>query len=208
VGCGRSGADGLWGAEGSGIAGVPARATGDPPGPLATRTGSAGRSPPGRGCLGPDRICPGLGAAGTGLAGGATGRLGMPGVAVLWAGAGGAGAGAAGAPGEAVASGGRKRCGCGTTRWGIASSGAISRAGCGSRPASRASAWGASGCSAAIGSSATAAGEPFELLGSTRVPLPPCPKIWRSFSATSSSTELECVFFSVTPNSGSLSSSS
>src|ERR1700683_1978442 len=47
------------GAEGGGIAGAVGRAAGAAPGPLATRIGSAGRTPPGSGCLGPDKICPG-----------------------------------------------------------------------------------------------------------------------------------------------------
>ena len=86
--------------------------------PLPIRTVSGGRTPPGNGCRGPDRICPGLGADGIGLIG-PIGRLARPDAG------GGGGAGALGGPGTAgvVASGGRNRCGCGgATRCGAFSS--------------------------------------------------------------------------------------
>jgi len=143
---------------------------------------------------------------GLGIAG--AGRAGMPGAVVLCAGAAtGAGAGAAGAPGDELASGGRRRCGCGATRCGTASSTGACCTGSVSCTASAACGCGVSGSAATLGSSSTAA-VPFELLNSLRWPPAAPPKIWRNFSATSSSIELECVFFSVTPNSGSLSSSS
>jgi hypothetical protein len=80
------------GAAGGCITGAVERAAGEAAGPLGTRTGSSGRTPAGSGCLGPDRIWPGRGAAGMGLGGG------------------GAGAEVIGAGAPGVASGGRSRC--------------------------------------------------------------------------------------------------
>lgn len=171
--------------------------------PVTTRTGS-GRTPAGNGWRGPDRICPGRGGAGA-VRG--TSRIGAPGMTVL---AGALATGAAGAAGE-LASGGRNRCGCGVMRGAnLSPAGASCPAGSAPRTASTASAGcGFSGAGAAeMGSSATAVAAPFEPGCSAAAVAPPRPKIWRSFSATSSSTELECVFFSVTPSSGSFSSSS
>jgi hypothetical protein len=122
-----------------------------------------------------------------GLGNGAAGRAGIPGVVVLGAGA---AVGAGGDAGELVASGGRRRCGCGATRCGAASSTGVSRSGSVSRTASGARGSGVSVSAAALGSSATAE-EPFELLDSLLWPPPAPPNIWRNFSATSSSTELE-----------------
>ncbi len=155
--------------------------------PVTTRTGSGGRIPAGRGCLGPDRIWPGRGGAGVGLGGGGTSRAGAAGPGVLAAGA----AGMRGAPaGGAVASGGRKRCGCGAIRGALA---VTSRsAGSVSRPISGASGCGFSTATWAAGGSSTRALEaPFEPDGSALARAPAPPKIWRSLSATSSSTELE-----------------
>ena len=167
------------------------------PGPDATRTGSGARMPPGRGWRGPERICPGLGPAGMGLGGCGTGRAGAPGA--LAAGAWGVG--------DEVASGGRKRCDWTPVRDGNFSSTA-SRGGSASCTAS--GACGFSICAgAAVGASSVTVAAPFEADCSARSAAPALPpKIWRSFSATSSSMELECVFFSATPSSGSLSSSS
>jgi len=193
---GRVGVRGaVGGAPGAGVAcgcinGVVERAAGEAAVPLVIRTGSSGRALPGNGCLGPDRIWPGRGAAGTGL------------------GAGGVGAELTGAGAPGMASGGRRRCACGTTRWGMLSSVRASSEGSASRGASGA-AGGPSCCIAgAPGSSAIADAEPLELVCATGSTPPPPPKMRRSFSATSSSIELEWVFFSVTPSSGSLSSSS
>jgi hypothetical protein len=214
VGCGRKGAAGP-GVPGDCTAGAPERATGAAPGPLVKRTGSAGRKPPGSGCLGPERTCPGRGAEGMGLGICGAGRAGIPGAAVLCTGAAmgagvagaGDGTGAACTVGDELASGGRRRCGCGATRCGTTSSTGGSCTGSISRAASAACGCGVSDSAATLGSSSTVA-VPFELLDSLRWPPPAPPKISRNFSATSSSIELECVFFSVTPNSGSLSSSS
>jgi hypothetical protein len=155
--------------------------------PVTIRTGSAGRMPAGRGCLGPDKIWPGRGADGMARGGGGTSRAGAAGTGVLAAGA----AGMRGTPpAGAVASGGRRRCGCGAILGALAvrsrSAGSVSRAisaasGCGFSTAT----W------AAGGSSTTAVEAPFEPDWSALVRAPAPPKIWRSFSATSSSTELE-----------------
>lgn len=153
--------------------------------PVTTRTGSGGRTPAGNGWRGPDRICPGRG--GGGVVRG-TSRMGAPGVGVL---AGEAATGAAGDAGD-VASGGRKRCGCGAIRGASLSAAGASRpAGSASRAASATSDCGLSGAGgAATGSSTTAVAAPFEP-GCSAPPPPPPPKIWRNFSATSSSIELE-----------------
>ncbi|MCU1275307.1 MAG: hypothetical protein JWO48_2738 [Bryobacterales bacterium] len=181
----RIGAGGA-GARGVCPAGAVDRAVNEGAVPLPMRTGSGGRTPPGIGCRGPDRIWPGLGADGIGLAGGAIGRLATLGVA------GGAGAGAPGAPGAGdVASGGRKRCGGGATRGGIFSSTAGSCAASGCRAVSGAGACGTSARSGlAAGSSTTAVAAPFEL-AVCGCSAPPGPKMRRNLSATSSSTELE-----------------
>jgi len=156
--------------------GAAVRATGAA-GPDATRTGSGTRMPPGRGWRGPERICPGRGPVGKGLGGCGTGRR---------------GALAAGAccVGDEVASGGRNRCGCAAIRGGNFSSTA-SRGGSASCTAP--GACGFSTCAgAALGASSIAVEAPLEADCSARSAAPALPpKIWRSFSATSSSIELE-----------------
>jgi hypothetical protein len=147
------------------------------PGPDATRTGSGARIPPGRGWRGPERTCPGLGPVGMGLGGCGTGRMGA------------LAAGACGV-GDEVASGGRNRCGCVAILGGNFSSMA-SRAGSASCTAS--GACGFSTCAgAALGASSVAVTAPLEADCSARSAAPALPpKKWRSFSATSSSIELE-----------------
>jgi hypothetical protein len=98
--------------------------------------------------------------------------------------------GTAGAEGDEVASGGRRRCACGATRCGTTSSTGVSFTGSGSRAGSGACSSEISGSAAAIGSSASVA-DPFPLLDALRPPVPAPPNISRSFSATSSSIELE-----------------
>jgi hypothetical protein len=190
-------------------AGDEERAMGEAVGPDATRTGSGGRIPPGNGCRGPERICPGLGAAEMDLGTGGAGRPGAAGMAEAAAGV--CARGAPGVAGDDDASGGRSRCGCGARRAGNLSSTEASRAGSASRAISGTCVCGFSSCAgAALGSSSTTAvAAPFELACSARSAAPALPpKTRRSLSATSSSIELEWVFFSVTPSSGSLSSSS
>ena len=190
--------------------------------------------PAGKGWRGPVNTCPGRGAVGNGLAGGGAGRAG-PGVAAagrgvkcegvtsgVWAGrAGGGGACGRAPPGcgeRRDASGGRsgamRGAGFSASTGFSASGGAASgwaggtcasttgagftgSAGAGAgRSGSAATGW-ASGwwCSASSGSASVP----------LRSPVYSPRKKRRNFSATSSSTELECVFFSVTPSSGSLS---
>jgi hypothetical protein len=151
------------GEAGGCMIGVADRAAGAADGPLATRIGSAGRTPPGSGCLGPDKIWPGRGAAGMGLGGCGTGAEGT----------------GAGAPG--IARGGRSRCDCGATRCAKVSSARGSRGGSASRVASGVACGAASGwaCGASV-SSATAEAEPFELVCAAGSRAPPPPKMRRS----------------------------
>jgi hypothetical protein len=157
-------------------------------------TGSAGvltasPRPGGRGWRGPERICPGFG-AGTGLAG-----MGVPRAAS---------GGVTGAP-PADARGGRKgddgredrARSSGVSRStslgavSLGASGSIRAAACG-RAGSDDGAAGVSTCGTVSADSAIEGA----------APLPP-PRCRRTSSTTSSSSELEWVFFSVTPSSGS-----
>ena len=166
----------------------------------------------GKGCRGPERIWPGLGDVGTGLAGTPAGRAG-----------GGAVAGSpVSAAGRIPARGGRSLCGA-------------------ARPASKPSFWGTAsemiaapsasdantpgadetGVASGVPSGAAASCPPSPACGRAAGAASPMPLIsaaavgssgsrpkWRrNRSATSSSTELEWVFFSVMPNWGSISTS-
>jgi hypothetical protein len=198
-----------------------AAALGDGGGALGG-AGAAGRpTSDGNGARGPDKIWPGLGAGGAGRAGilveGRCGAAGIDGVrgGALCGGAGcdGApGAPAAGRPGAAPGcasggrigsgrriagvSGGRAACVAGSVSsaagTGAAESSSTSSAGSGRSSSTRSRSGGAStaACSSGAASSSRAGGSP-----ST-------PKCFRTRYATSSSIELECVFFSVTPKSG------
>jgi hypothetical protein len=200
-------------------------------GALGARTATPGRvkigadgdegwlTPGGIGCRGPDNTWPGRG-CGTGLA---TGGAGRPG------GGGGAGGGAAGATRATGAAGGAGGAGACATGGALPANGG--RIGWAGRPAGRSSgAFAAAGSAAFSSISGGAGARPNGLAGVTSgagdvttagagrsggaAPRPSgsaCssgispPNNRRSFRATSSSIELEWVFFSVTPNSGSLS---
>lgn len=158
----------------------------------------------GSGCRGPDKICPGLGAGGavrgcrteprrTGMLGdgGAGGGTGIVGVAAYPKG------GVSGCP---VAKGGRR--------------GAVARTDTGGGSADTDSfATGAgvgppicgTGSAAVTGAADVSLGPAGSFSGKVGAPSSPRVMRWRSFSATSSSSELECVFFSATPSSGSMS---
>ncbi len=168
----------------------------------------------GSGCLGPDKICPGLGAGGA-ARGWITGpRLtGMLGSGPATGGGSGTARAAAcpkgGVSGGPVDKGGRR--------------GAVARTGARGGSAdtdSFATGSGAGVVPTFCGTcSATATGAADISLGPAagrsmggRSGAPSSPRAmsplamrWRSFSATSSSSELECVFFSATPSSGSMS---
>jgi hypothetical protein len=166
----------------------------------------------GIGARGPDRIWPGRGAlAAPGI--GRTGNGARPGAITATGGIGACGLGAAGGatgagwPGTAiggwiglpVANGGRIGAPGETGRTSLAGAGASACTASGSAAASGAGAsWcvftasGAASSVKAIGSSATGSWS-----GTSR------PNKRRSLIATSSSMELECVFFSATPSSGS-----
>lgn len=155
--------------------------------------------PGGRGCLGPVRICPGFGAGGPGREG-----IGMP------RGAGLASGGAIGCP-PPVASGGRTGAITGLATTGVstislgASTGAsamITGGGCagsGSR---------ATTCSSAVSSECSGCSEYSDSEGPRRAASSTAaspPRRRRTSKAWSSSSELECVFFSEMPSSGSTS---
>jgi hypothetical protein len=210
--CGRGeGMLGRLGAEGRGAPGV------------TIDGGAFGASPmpAGRGCLGPERIWPGLG-EGTGRAGIAEPLATGPGVVMGLAGTGiegGAGAWATGATrggaacgngmdgGEKICpvdkggrSGGARRTGAAGTSSAIFASGSF--AGC---SATGASAFGADGFTAGrarSGSAATSSRR--ETVGADGPPASPCTRC-RTCSATSSSSELECVFLSAMPSSANVS---
>ncbi len=144
---------------------------------------SAGEA--GKGCLGPERIWPGLGAGGLGRAG-----IGIPRGAI------------GGESGGPEASGGRKGAdrGAGAGVSGAASraggaSGAVSTRATGVRASSAAGTGSETATGLPAGSGAAACGAPFDS---------PVKRRFTS-SATGSSIELEWVFFSVTPSSGSMS---
>lgn len=223
---GGLGADGI-GAPGAGDGPVPAVGCGAlgarPATPGRVKIGADGGdgwlTPAGIGCRGPDKTWPGRG-CGTGLA---TGGAGRPG--------GGAGGGAAGATRATGAAGGGGAGGGD----GCATGGALpargGRMGCAGRPAGRSNevlaadgsaafsstagrggVWpnGLAGVTSGAGDVTTAGagrsgGAAARPSGSGRSSGISPPNIRRSFRATSSSIELEWVFFSVTPNSGSLS---
>lgn len=207
---GRGGAGIAGTAPGRGAPGTMAGGAAAGEAPAAGADFSASVTSGGSGCRGPDKICPGLGAGGavrgcrTGprLTGtlGSGGGIGIVGAAAYPKG------GVSGCP---VAKGGRR--------------GAIARTGTGG---------GSAGADSFTPGSGTGVVPPFCGTGSAAVPgaadvslgpvatcsfgakagapsSPPgmSPRVmrWRSFSATSSSSELECVFFSATPSSGSMS---
>ena len=153
-----------------------------------------GRSarPGGSGCRGPDKICPGFGAGGAGREG-ITGPLfaGLPGPA----------------EGCPLASGGRSgNAGRTGAEWspaaGAGSLGASSMMGVGSLFAIELGA-GRTASGAMAGGFAAASGSRPSPTGSAGSPNTPDATRCRICSATSSSSELECVFLSVTPSSGS-----
>ncbi len=190
-------------------AGARGGAGSDGPGRIAPAAELGRASSPssaGSGWRGPERICPGLG-AGTGRPE-IGGRAAGGGGGGTTSGAGGAGTAGAARPGILPASGGRRGCGAGRvtrdssipgtasdTGGGGASccnsgrAGAVWEATIGAMSAPGA-AGGATGSVVSTGSAGTGRGT-----GVT-------PKCLRISSATSSSTELECVFFSETPSSG------
>jgi hypothetical protein len=180
--------------------------------------GAPGRRPSagaaGKGCLGPESIWPGRGVdaegeVGSGLAAGGTGR---PGANAVPGGVGGAALGvlAPGAPGapkggctgRPVPSGGRMGAAVRDSSAACRSLGSTAARACGMFTTGRA----AGGALTAVGAVWTGASS-----STVSVAVPPdCCKSgtsWpysrRSLIATSSSMELEWVFFSVTPNSGS-----
>jgi hypothetical protein len=223
---------GKLGAEGLGAPGV------------AIKGGAFGASPTpaGIGCLGPDKICPGLGAGGMGLEGIAEPRtglgadgLGAPGVAA------GAGACATGGAGGCCGAGGATRgvaaCGngidggendCPAARGGCpvdngGRSGGARRTGaagassacfvsgvsftaCSTRGASAFGADGlCAGCARTGSGTVSALCEtPRDSAGAGAPPVPPCTRRL-TCSATSSSSELECVFLSAMPSSANVS---
>ncbi len=196
-GAAAAGTAGLGMARGVGILGMGAAGAAGRGAPgIAICGGAFGASPilGGSGCLGPERICPGLG-VGTGRAG-----IGMPRPT----------GGVRGAPPPVADSGGRN----GNVDFagaGAGSSGATSaRAGSGRVSIGAGSgfaagrgvslATGAAGASATAADAGTGALAPFPL-GSSVLPV----MRRRTSSTTSSSSELECVFLSDTPSSGSMS---
>jgi len=179
--------------------------------PGLVKIGAEGESgsfkPGGIGWRGPDSTWPGRG-CGTGLT---TGVAGRPGAITAAGGADGGATRATGCTlgGEKPANGGRIGCAgrpAGRSSAAFAAgSGAVSSAGA-------AGVWlnGAPGATSNAGAVSTAAagrcgGVTARASGSACSSGPSWPKNRRSLMATSSSIELECVFFSVTPNSGSLS---
>ena len=166
------------------------------------------------GCRGPDKICPGLGAggaAGTGRAAMVGARLTMggfnraPGADPAWPDASGGRSGNAerrsgtgGAATSAAAASGALFSGRAPSETGLSIIG---------RGASRTAADGIRlelcfSCTGAAGAGGMGS------VDSTRTPIPAVslpPSLRRSCSTTSSSSELECVFLSVTPSSGSMS---
>lgn len=186
-------------------------------------TAGRGGGAEGKGCRGPEMICPGRGGAvGAGFAGMAMVRWGMAGAGggVAGAGAGGGAIGASLGTGAEVmgpASGGRNgMAGRGAdTACPIPgfSASASAAGGGGATTAAAADSTGAAArrsgssslsCVSSINSSsATPADTAIPKSCSLPVASPPsCPSICRILRATSSSIELECVFFSDTPNSG------
>lgn len=152
--------------------------------------------PGGSGCRGPERICPGL-------AGGGTGRDGITGPRLPAAG------GTAGWP---VASGGRKGNAGRTGAAGGSGACVASFAGSVKGTVSVFAAWGtASGAAVTAGASVWCpdslwvAGSRSSPAGSDGSAKAPDATRRRICNATSSSSELECVFFSVTPSSGNIS---
>jgi hypothetical protein len=208
---GAAGAAGLIGAgRGVGILGTELAATGPgigtvrgAPGAGGGGGGAFGASPiaAGRGCRGPDRICPGRG-AGTGRAGIAEPRGGARGGAI---GCPVDNGGRSGFTGRTGGAGSSETSLCASTAAGtsgfVTGSDLVSNFAAGSAFAtgwaSGASATGAEGISSwmcaagSAGSSMAGRVDPFS-------PVTRC-RIWR---ATSSSRELEWVFLSMTPNSG------
>ena len=178
-----------------GSVGAGAPGFGEAAGAVATGAAGVGGGAAGSGWRGPERICPGRGAG----EGGGAGRAGM---GVVRSG------GCKGLLPPTAASGGRS--GAGFERLGSSAaagaapsgSGAVaSIAGAGALLAGCSAKAGAgSACSGSAGGSSTATAV---VAGSTCTPPPATRK--RICSATLSSIELECVFFSVMPNSGSIS---
>ena len=161
-------------------------------GAAGTPSGDTRRASPagdGSGCRGPERICPGLGTGGAGLAG-----IGIPRGAAV------------GATGGPEANGGRKGCAAGR---GAGTGSVESSRACGA--ASAAATGTVSVLGAACGGSAAAAGTcsaACSTAGSgdpsaVRIPLDPSARRRLISTATGSSIELEWVFFSATPSSGS-----
>ncbi len=237
--CGR-GCEGTLGRLGAGGRGAPGAAPA--PGTEETVLG-ASPIPAGMGCLGPDKICPGLG-AGSGLAGiadplvpGIVPGAGLPGAGIDGA-AGGAGecaAGTAGGGGAGIwgATRGGAACGSGIdggeNDWPVdkgGRKGGARRTGCAATSstgfgscasftvAAPASAAGDSGLRAAgftgVCSRTGSGWAALSVLPSRRdtagaePPLSPV-TFWRTCKATSSSSELECVFLSAIPSSANVS---
>lgn len=169
---------------------------------------SASTTSGGSGCLGPDKICPGLGAGGAVrvwiMGPRLTGILGSDGSA----------AGGGTGPVCAVACSKGGVSGCPVARGGrrgnvgrIGAAGGSAGAGC----LATVSATGAAPLFCGIAGSAAVTGAAGDITlgsaggrsirGAAGSPSSPAAIRWRSFSATSSSSELECVFLSATPSS-------
>jgi hypothetical protein len=220
AGCPASGRAGGLGADGIGAPGA------RPATPGLLKMGAEGDigslMPGGIGWRGPDSTWPGR----DGGTGRATGGIGRPGAITA---AGGVGDGGAGAGREMAGAEGGTLGVCGCTPGGALPANG-GRIGCAGRPAGRSSAGLAATASGAFSSTAAGAGWLAGPLGAVsaacdlstagagcaegaagRDSSSACPsgtswpKKRRSLRATSSSIELEWVFFSVTPNSGSLS---
>jgi hypothetical protein len=182
-GAGRSGAGMLGTAPGLVCAG-PAERAGASCGTRASGNTRASGDAPGNGWRGPERICPGRGAGGAGRAGIGMPRGGMMGCPDASGGRSGA---------DRVAGGGASlgvsRAACGPSAAGSGRGGAAVRTGSGAGSAS------ATRSTVVSDSDETGRGDPFDSPVSRRL----------ISIATGSSIELEWVFFSATPSSGSMS---
>ena len=161
--------------------------------PSLTSAGKGWRGPV---SAGPERTCPGRGPCGSGLAGITLGRGEDPADDIGgWTGAG------LGWP----ITGGRMGCAGSTRGPSLGSAEAPAGSGCASMEGgAEAGATGVAGGASTTGS-VTSASARASAREAPLLPTGATPKCRRNLSATSSSIELECVNFSVTPNSGSIS---
>jgi hypothetical protein len=158
------------------------------PGILSADTRGPSPAGEGRGCRGPERIWPGRGAGGAGLAG-----IGMPRAAM---------GGVSGGPDDNGGRKGAERVGAGAC--GGACSAGTSRAWTEASTAATGSGLAATGaCGVSIGAASGTCSTAGSGASAVRVPLSPSISRRLISIATGSSIELEWVFFSVTPRTGS-----